>query len=75
MAQIDAPAMIGQIKMYTGSLALAELSAMLDALPVDITFVDANDKVRYFSQSLPQPRGFLDPGRESIRLYPLFRGT
>ena len=27
------------------------LEAMLDALPVDITFVDADDRVRYFSNS------------------------
>jgi hypothetical protein len=35
----------------TGTLSVKALGAMLDTLPVDITFVDAENKVRYFSQS------------------------
>jgi len=35
----------------TGRLSPVELAAMLDTLPFDITFVDAQDKVKYFSQS------------------------
>ncbi len=47
-----APApLAGEIRMPTGAFSLAELTAFLDALPVDITFVDAEDKVRYFSNS------------------------
>jgi hypothetical protein len=46
-----APVLSGEIRLPTGSFALPELSAMLDALPVDVTFVDTNDKVKYFSQS------------------------
>lgn len=39
----------GRIVMPTGSLELGELTALFNALPVDITFVDKNDTVRYFS--------------------------
>ncbi len=42
---------VGEIGMPTGSFSLEELIAVLNALPVDITFVDADDKVKYFSQS------------------------
>jgi len=41
----------GEIGMPTGKLSVEELSAMLDTMPVDITFVDAEDRVKYFSQS------------------------
>ncbi len=39
------------INFETGSFTKDELETMLNALPVDITFVDKDDKVRYFSQS------------------------
>jgi uncharacterized protein len=35
----------------TGILTLQQINLMLRNLPVDITFVDEHDKVRYFSQS------------------------
>ncbi|MDP2918778.1 MAG: DUF438 domain-containing protein [Dehalococcoidia bacterium] len=38
------------ITFPTGAIRLKEIMAMLDALPVDITFVDKDDTVRYFSQ-------------------------
>ncbi len=41
----------GVINFETGSLSKEELEAMLNTLPVDITFVDKDDTVRYFSQS------------------------
>jgi uncharacterized protein len=41
----------GQIQLPTGSLKLEELLAILNTLPVDMTFVDKDDKVKYFSQS------------------------
>ncbi len=34
----------------TGALSFEQLSGILAALPVDITFVDADDRVRYFSE-------------------------
>ena len=40
-----------RISLPSGSLSQKEIEAMLDTLPVDITFVDAKDTVRYFSQS------------------------
>ena len=40
-----------EIAMPTGRFSADELAAVLNALPVDITFVDAADKVKYFSQS------------------------
>jgi PAS domain S-box-containing protein len=40
----------GLIQLETGSFSLAELEAALNTLPVDVTFVDKDDTVRYFSQ-------------------------
>jgi DUF438 domain-containing protein len=39
------------IQLPTGSLKIEELLAVLNHLPVDITFVDRDDKVKYFSQA------------------------
>ena len=41
----------GTVRLETGVLTTAELEAMLNSLPGDITFVDKNDTVKYFSQS------------------------
>ncbi len=41
----------GAIAFPSGTMTLEELTAVLNALPVDITFVDAEDRVKYFSQS------------------------
>jgi PAS domain S-box-containing protein len=38
------------VSLPSGTLALGELTALLNALPVDLTFVDADDTVRYFSE-------------------------
>lgn len=38
------------IKLPSGSFTAEELLAILNTLPVDMTFVDRNDKVKYFSQ-------------------------
>jgi len=46
----------GQIPLEPGPLSLQELEAVLDSLPVDISFVDRQDKVRYFNQ--PKERIF-----------------
>jgi DUF438 domain-containing protein len=40
-----------EIALPTGRFSLDELTATLNALPIDITFVDAEDGVKYFSQS------------------------
>jgi uncharacterized protein len=39
----------GYIKMETGLLSLKQLELLLNHLPVDITFIDHEDVVRYFS--------------------------
>jgi uncharacterized protein len=39
----------GYIKMETGILSLKQLELLLNHLPVDITFIDQDDVVRYFS--------------------------
>jgi hypothetical protein len=41
----------GQINLPTGSFKPEELLAILNTLPIDMTFVDKDDKVKYFSQS------------------------
>ncbi len=54
----EAPAFPGQegrIQMPTGAFKLEELLAVFSTLPVDLTFVDRDDTVRYFS-----------PGKERI---------
>ena len=38
------------ISLPTGSFQLEELMGVLNTLPVDITFIDKEDKVRYFSE-------------------------
>lgn len=40
----------GFIPLKTGALSADQIDLMLTNLPVDITFVDENDEVRYFSQ-------------------------
>jgi DUF438 domain-containing protein len=39
----------GRIRLPTGSFGAKELEAILNALPFDATFVDAEDRVRYFT--------------------------
>jgi DUF438 domain-containing protein len=41
----------GRIELPTGSFSAEDLLAILNTLPVDITFVGSDDKVKYFSQS------------------------
>lgn len=40
----------GKIHLPSGSFSADELSALLNTIPVDITFVDRNDKVKFFTQ-------------------------
>jgi Uncharacterized conserved protein len=41
----------GKISLSTGALTQEQINLMLTNLPVDITFVDENDKVCFFSQT------------------------
>jgi len=62
----------GQIVFETGSFSREELEAILNTLPVDITFVDKEDKVRYFSQSKERifPRTKAVIGRKVQQCHP-----
>jgi len=46
-----APAPEGLLRFETGTLSKEEIEAILDTLPVDITFVDREDTVKYFSKA------------------------
>jgi len=39
------------VQLPSGSFTVEELLAILNRLPIDMTFVDRNDRVKYFSQS------------------------
>lgn len=41
----------GTIGFDTGSMTMEEVEGMLNALPVDVTFVDTEDTVRYFNKA------------------------
>ncbi|MDP2236293.1 MAG: DUF438 domain-containing protein [Bacteroidales bacterium] len=47
----DAQKAGGNIQLPTGSFTVEELLSILNTLPIDMTFVDKDDKVKYFSQS------------------------
>lgn len=40
----------GRVRLPTGGFTARELEAVLNTIPFDVTFVDAQDTVRYFSQ-------------------------
>jgi len=46
-----APAPEGILQFETGTLSKEEVEAILDSLPVDISFIDANDAVKYFNKA------------------------
>ena len=46
----DMQSVPGQIKLPSGSFSASELLAILNTIPVDMTFVDKDDKVKYFTQ-------------------------
>ena len=41
----------GLIPLTTGALSVEQINWMLQAMPIDITFVDENDEVRYFTET------------------------
>jgi len=41
----------GMVKFETGNLTFGEIQAIFNSLPVDLTFVGKDDKVRFFSES------------------------
>jgi DUF438 domain-containing protein len=46
----DRSAAPGGVSLPTGTLALEQLTAIFSTLPVDLTFVDADDRVAFFSE-------------------------
>ena len=49
--QAAEPAEGAALPLNTGALTLKQIDLLLTRLPVDVTYVDENDKVRYFSQT------------------------
>lgn len=47
---VDKESIKGYVKFDTGILSFAEISAIFNTLPFDITFIDKDDIVKYFSQ-------------------------
>lgn len=62
----------GLISLATGGLTQEQINLMLTHLPVDITFVDENDRVRYFSQGKDRifDRSPAIIGREVTKCHP-----
>ncbi len=68
----ELPAQEGGIRLPTGSFSTQELSALLNALPMDVTFVDKKNRVRYFSQGRERvfPRTVSVLGRDVKNCHP-----
>lgn len=49
-ASAEAAPAAGSLVFPTGTLTLEQLTMMFSSLPVDLTFVDAEDRVRFFSE-------------------------
>jgi PAS domain S-box-containing protein len=66
------PAADGTVAFATGALSVAQLSALLDSLPIDVTFVDKDDTVRYFNQAADRifPRAKAIIGRTVQNCHP-----
>lgn len=70
--ETDAVSVDGKVKLSTGEFSVKELEAVFATIPLDITFVDANDKTRYFShgdtRAFPRPKSCL--GRDVYDCHP-----
>ncbi len=61
----------GRVELPTGTLTLAQLAGIFALLPVDITFIDAEDRLRFFvneGRVFARPRSAL--GREIWNCHP-----
>lgn len=65
-------AISGEIPFDAGSLTQEEVNAILNTVPLDMTFVDANDRVKYFTQGkeriFDRPKAII--GREVKHCHP-----
>ncbi len=63
----------GELSISTGSLTIEQVDAILKTLPLDISFVDENDKVKYYSDTkdriFPRSPGVI--GRDVRKCHPL----
>ncbi len=68
----EEPQLSGSIKLPTGVLEIEELVNLMNALPVDITFVDKDNRVKYFSQGKERvfPRTVSVIGRNVSNCHP-----
>jgi DUF438 domain-containing protein len=66
------PAVEGLISLQTGALTPQQIALMLTHLPVDVTFVDANDEVQFFSATKERifPRSPAIIGRSVQKCHP-----
>lgn len=66
------PQLQGEIRLPSGVFKVDELIAFLNTLPFDITFVDKNDQVKYFTEGaeriFPRPRSVI--GRNVSNCHP-----
>ncbi len=62
----------GVVTLPTGTLEIEELTHLLNTLPIDITFVDKDDTVKYFSQGAERvfPRNKAIIGRKVANCHP-----
>ncbi|WP_028263975.1 DUF438 domain-containing protein [Atopobium fossor] len=71
-AEAQTATTVEKIKLSTGEFTAAQLDAVLNTIPLDITFVDADDKTRYFShgdtRAFPRPMSCL--GRDVYDCHP-----
>ncbi|MBL7074203.1 DUF438 domain-containing protein [candidate division KSB1 bacterium] len=71
-APTSEPVTEGVVSFETGTLSKVEIEAVLNTLPVDISFVDKEDTVRYFSQTKERifPRAKAVIGRKVQQCHP-----
>ena len=59
MAETKKPTPESTLRFDTGTLTKTQLNGIFTTLPVDVTFIDADDTVRYFN--MPKKRIFVRP--------------
>ena len=59
MAKTKKPTPESTLQFDTGTLTKTQLNSIFTTLPVDVTFIDADDTVRYFN--MPKKRVFVRP--------------
>ena len=61
----------GKIRLSTGELTVKQLSAILALLPLDLTFIDAEEKLRFFiNEGRVFPRPLAALGRDVAECHP-----